>query len=339
MEGSQSSEVFHTFAITVLGDNTLSKPVWDHYRDLMEWKTDYFTIAPHVLCQTGKRQVFMGQQMYIWNLSGSRRSLEQLPYESAVSRWESQCQDVTVLGLGAQDLIRGIYGMEQVYSSVDFWEDKFTSIVQAMTERKRQMAQNCGWQQQFARWRWYHKWVIFVLPALPAEIIESCGKISEADYFQIRRDQIDRFRNSRVKARLRELNIFSLSPNISKPEFEDGRLKAAWAQSYVQPVITFVQEHFCSRCKKPTLKFTAWHRSVFCNTEGEVDPVLNALEGPDNAWECVISMLSVFDTGILKQVCKAFYRLCHSMNRVEKYQCRGPLDIEVEAARLLTPED
>ena len=336
-EGFEYQEVFYCFGISVLADNSLTEAVWQEHRDALMWEKEFHTISPHALCQVGNRGYHMDDRVWVNNMSAPKMCLEQLPDLPKAQAWYDQYQTVTVLGLGAQDMIKGVHGYEDVLSQRDFWEDKLIRITREMVDRKRQRARIYGRMEKFQLWLSRHKFLVYPLPALPASEIEACGKITVDQYNLVKRRQNRRFDLRGVQAKFRHEGIYLMSPNISYPTFVDGHLHGNNAKTYVQGIFDFVVEKFCARCVKPLLNKGEWqgHRSVFCSTLGlERDLMLWRIEA-NGIWERVIGHLSIFDIGNLRQVNLAFYRLCHWQL---DGKCRG-LDIEAERVKLRTPWD
>ena len=325
-------EVFHCFGMTLLGDNSLSSEVLQAYKDSTSWDPEYFTFEPHVMCQVGTRQLHMNNKIFIWNLSRPKRKLGQVLSEALAWTWSEQFQNCTVIGLGAQDLVSGIYSYEEVNGNKEFWEELFIGITGKMVEYKHQTALRHGRLDTFNAWLSVHRFAVYPLPALPVSEIEACGKITAAQYNALRRKQGRRFKLSSVREKLDANKIYPLKPNINNPNFVDGRLESPFAEAYVKPIFDFVREHYCSQCKNPYIHNRTWQNHLLEEPLGE-DHVLNNI--PMDVWEHIFGYLSVFDIGVLRRACMAFYGLSHGLRVI---RCKGPLNIAAENIKLRTPE-
>lgn len=323
-------EPFDCFGITVLGDNSLSKEVFEAVRHPKGWDPEYHSMEPHVFCQTGRRQVHMNDLLWIWNLSGSKRALGQLLYESGVRNWATQNQQVTVLGLGAQDLIKGVYNKEVVEGNEMFWENEIIRITQQMVEIKRQHYEKHGRQLVYDKWVFKHIFVVYPLPGLPASQVEVCGKITHEEYSSIRRKQARRWHQRGALSKLRQNNIYVVRPGISNPTFRDGRLDLPFREAYVKPIFECVRERFCAFCKEPHVYNRRWINSAFRPAQGQFN-MWNRLE--EDVWRKILNYLSLFDIWTCRLTSLAFYRMTHTLLN----ECEGPLDIEAEIVRIRVP--
>ena len=203
-----------------------------------------------------------------------------------------------------------------------------------MVAYKRQVATKLRRLNEFETWRQNHLFVVYPLPQLPPAEIVVDGKISVQDYYEIKRNQHRRFSLRGVKAKLASNNIFLVRPDIHNPNFVNGRLASPFAEAYVRPIFSLIQRKFCSRCKVPYLRSGKWLKRKFLPPKGQGRyHWLNNVK--DWVWEEILSYMSLFDIGILRRVCMAFYRVGHLYCVV---RCRGPLDLEKEALLLRTPE-
>ena len=343
-------EVFNCFSMTLLADNTLSPPVLKEYRDSRNWDPEYYTLAPHVFCERGARQYHMSQEIFIWDLSRPKLALGQVLQVPLMWSWAEQVQSITILGLGSQDLVRGIWSVEKVLREPNFWVDQLKRVTREMDAYKCRFATRTGRLEEFHEWHRRHTYLAYPLPEIPPAEIEKEGKISEADYFLVKRRQHKSFDKPGIQAELRRHNIHLLRPSILKPEFEDGRLAGESATSYVAPIFEFVRKWFCARCREPRLHNGTWQNCTrfllpsqnLCKRARKKARKAKVLkfrvldEVPEEIWEMIFTYLSIFDIGVLRMVCKTFYRLCHSPN-VRK--CEGfVLDLEVEQLKLKVPE-
>ena len=343
-------EFFRCFSVTLLADNTLSPPVFKSYRDTKAWDPEYYTLEPHVFCQTGAREVHMSNQMFIWNLSKPNLALGQLPQMPIMWSWAGQYQDITVLGLGAQDLVRGIWGVEEVMREPDFWLNQLKRVTEEMVDYRHRFATRLGRLDEFNKWCRSHTFFVYPLPEIPPAEIEKYGRISTEDYFAVKREQHRNFDRAGVQAELKRNNIHLLGPDIHNPRFEDGRLADEFADEYVAPIFEKIRFWFCARCREPRLHNGSWQKAGTFLLPGQDPPkrakkkklarkgkvpeshILNRVEY--DVWLEILSYLTLFDIGSLRRTCKAFYRLCHDPI-VRK--CEGVLDIEAESIKLRVP--
>ena len=301
-------EAIRAFAVSVLGDDYFPSDALEELRDARLLEPS-FSISPHIIKRVGTREVQMSDNIVIWDLSRPLHELGRMPQGPLMWSWAQQCQDITVLALGAQDLIQGTWSKDFVLRDRTFWENMFKRIAEQMVEIKSTYYARVGRQNELEKWTLNHRFAFYPLPWLPDHVIEAGGHISAEDYKECKRVQWNQFRKKGVNSVLRrEHNILLLKPNPSDPELEDGCVPPSVKREYVKHLLGLVTGEYCARCGESRINNGVWGQAVFRSLQEDQACALQTL--PQEMWDLIFSKLTLFDLYRTKLACRAFYKVC-----------------------------
>ena len=314
--------------ITVLGDELLAGDAFDSWKDPNERRVEkeIHLIAPHVVIKTDRMGHHPMDTAWIYNVSRGRLSLEKLLCRQFIGSWLDQWQDMTVLQLGAQDLIQGLLSKEIALKDPKVWERAIKTTTQRMVELKEARFNETG-RHDFQDWFQGHTFAVYVLPDLSGRNFDETF-LSNIEYFHIRRANVKMWRRNR-DAHFYGIKI--LKPALEHPEFEDGHYASPFQEKYIEPVLRLVGELYCTRCRTPLLAKDRWEDCVLSPDQGQ-PTALHYL--PILCWGKIFSLLGVIDTWACKLTCLGLYRIHH----VLRLRCKRRFCTEAERVMQLLPE-
>ena len=308
---------------SIIGDNLLVAEDLESLKDENCEGFDWFTMRPHCRIRLQGEAYGLDESMYMRNFSKPGATLQELGEleigSTWVRGWLTEWQLITILQVGAEDLLRGRRITKETFQEnpkliLNMVRKAILNLVAIKSEHLQKLAPG-----KLEFWKLKHHFGIYTLPNLKNYPFDGT-KWTFDEYLKVSRRQNSYLKRSKDKEHLK---YSVLSPEISNPSFSNRKrgdfpgfpymkLEENFMKPFVEPILRLVGKRFCSRCREPTLPKSLWVDKPVTPSNGQYSTI-HCL--PQEVWEEIFRKLTVFDVWSMKETCKGLYRIHHESLR------------------------
>ena len=311
-----------SLGISIIGDNFLVAEDFESLKDeKCQGYFDWLSLRPHCRIRACGESYGLDESMYMTNLSKPGLTLHELGELRIDSKWLrgwlKTYQLITILQVGAEDLLRG-----QRLTKKDFQEDhklilKMVRIAihNLVALKSEHFKKVCPEKLEF--WKRNHHFGIYTLPNLKNYPFDGTAWTFD-EYVAVCRRQNTYLKNAKDKKHLKYTVLrpcidnpsFSNRKNIpiGFPGFDYMKLEKKFMKPFVVPILRLVSQKFCSLCKEPLLQKSLWKKTTVSPANGQYSSVHRI---PDEIWCEILRKLTAFEVWSMKETCKGLYRIHH----------------------------
>ena len=309
--------------IGLFGDNFLVAEDLEFMKDEENYPGfDWFSMRPHCRIRLSGEAYGLDEAMYISNFSKPGATLRDLgelgESDTRISGWLKEMQSITILQVGAEDLLRGLINKKEFQEDNKLILKMVRKAIHNLVDIKSKYLQRVA-PEKLEFWKLKHHFGIYTLPNLKNYPFDGT-KWTFDEYLKVSRRQNSYLKRSKDKEHLK---YSVLSPEISNPSFSNRKrgdfpgfpymkLEENFMKPFVEPILRLVGKRFCSRCREPTLPKSLWVDKPVTPSNGQYSTI-HCL--PQEVWEEIFRKLTVFDVWSMKETCKGLYRIHHESLR------------------------
>ena len=326
-----------SLGISIIGDNFLVAEDFESLKDENCEGFDWLSMRPHCRIRLHGETYGLDESFYMANFSKPGQTLQELGELKIDSKWLrgwlTEWQFITILQVGAEDLLRG-----KRISKKEFQEEHnlilkmVRNAIRNLVALKSEHLQKIR-PEKLELWKRNHHFGIYTLPNLKNYPFEGTEWTFD-EYKDVCRMQNTYLKNAKDKIHLK---FTVLRPSIDDPSFSNRKymgfpgfpymkLEKNFMKPFLDPILRLVAQKFCSRCKEPTLQKSLWKKATVSPANGQYSSVHHI---PDEIWNEIFKKLTPFDVWCMKETCKGLYRIHH-----ESLGCVENIVLEREKNRL-----